>query len=455
MIVAVFSITIVLTLIAGVFSKRFVKNTQDFLVGGGRLNVVGFTSMLMGAIIGGASTVGTSQLAYQRGVGAIWFTAGLSLSSILLYFFYGKLLEERKYVTVVQIIDDFFGSKGRKAASLVLCLGMFIHINGQVLASVSIFNTLFSMKIQLATLVVCVLVAAYVVFGGFWGGTIVGGIKTILLYGTSVVCGVYLVFKYGFINEAISTFSFDPWFNVFSQGVSRDLSYPVSTVLGVLSTQIYFQTVMSAKDKKTLRRGTFLTAFLILPVGAVCTMIGMYMQVHYPGIVPRDAFILFVMNHTAPVVAGLSIASVLISSVATGAGLTLGITTVISKDIFRFEEGPNTEADILKKLRAIIVLITSVIFVIVIFNANSMILSWGFLSMVFRATPVFVPVAMGLYFRRHIERKQGIFYVLIGPVLSLIWISLGLEKISSIYIGILGGICFSALRSFGHKKTAS
>lgn len=170
MIAAVFSITIVLTLIAGVFSKRFVKNTQDFLVGGGRLNVVGFTSMLMGAIIGGASTVGTSQLAYQRGVGAIWFTAGLSISSILLYFFYGKLLEERKYVTVVQIIDGFFGSKARKAASLVLCLGMFIHINGQVLASVSIFNTLFSMKIQLATLAVCVLVAAYVVFGGFWGG---------------------------------------------------------------------------------------------------------------------------------------------------------------------------------------------------------------------------------------------------------------------------------------------
>jgi SSS family solute:Na+ symporter len=439
----IFIITLGITLCAGVLSKRLVKSSKDFLLGGGKLNTIGFTSMLMGAIIGGASTVGTSQMAYQRGIGAIWFTAGLSISSVLLYFFYGKLLEKRQYVTVVQIVGDHFGKRARKAASLILCLGMLIHINGQVLAAVSIFNTLLVLKIQLATLVVCGLVAAYVIFGGFWGGTVVGGIKTVLLYGTSLVCGAFLIFKYGFIREAVTAFAFDPWFNVFSEGLITDLSLPVSTVLGVLSTQIYFQTVMSVKNKQTLRRGTLLTAFLILPVGIVCTMIGMYMRLHYPDIIPRDAFILFVMNHTNPLVAGLSIASVLISSVATGAGLTLGITTVISKDVLLTEEKGVSDAKLLKKLRMIIAAITGLVYFIVIFNANSLILSWGFLSMVFRAAPIFIPVVLALYFKEIICGPRGMGYVLVGPVLSLIWIVAGLDKVSSIYVGIAGGLVYS------------
>ncbi len=439
----IFIITLGVTLCAGVLSKRLVKNSKDFLLGGGKLNTIGFTSMLMGAIIGGASTVGTSQMAYQRGIGAIWFTAGLSISSVLLYFFYGKLLEKRQYITVVQIVGDNFGNHARKAASLILCLGMLIHINGQVLAAVSIFNTLLVLKIQLATLLVCGLVAAYVIFGGFWGGTVVGGIKTVLLYGTSLVCGAFLIFKYGFISEAATSFTFNPWFNVFSKGLIKDLSLPVSTILGVMSTQIYFQTVMSAKNKKTLCRGTLLTAFLILPVGIVCTMIGMYMRLHYPDILPRDAFILFVMNHTNPVVAGLSIASVLISSVATGAGLTLGITTVISKDVLLSDKAGVSDAHLLRKLRLIIAAITGLVYFIVIFNADSLILSWGFLSMVFRATPVFIPVVVALYFKERISGLKGVGYVLVGPILSLIWIAMGLDKVSSIYVGIAGGIAYS------------
>ncbi|WP_066501845.1 sodium:solute symporter family protein [Abyssisolibacter fermentans] len=442
MILTVFYITIFITLIAGYLSKRLVKNSKDFLIGGGRLGTTGTLSMLMGAIIGGASTVGTSQMAYERGIGAVWFTLGLSVSSILLYVFYGKLLEKKEYITVTQIIGNNIGQRAKKVASIVLCLGMFIHINGQVLASVSIFNSLLNFKIYISSLIVCVLITCYVIFGGFWGGTIVGGIKTILLYSTSIICGLYLICSYDFISASLDTFTYEPWFNIFSNGFIKDLSLPISTILGVLSTQIYFQTIMAAKDKKVLKKSCIITSFLILPVGIVCTMIGMFMRMNYPNIIARDAFILFVKNHTNPIVAGLSIASVLISSIATGAGLTLGITTILSKDVLHF---PKTDKDSsnIKKLRFIIIAIISIIYFIVIANENSLILGWGFLSMIFRATPVFVPVLISLYCKKYIIRKYEILHIIIGPVFSILWILFGFDKISSIYIGILSSLLFA------------
>lgn len=443
MIFTTFYITILITLIAGYLSKRFVKNSKDFLIGGGGLQTTGITSMLMGSIIGGASTVGTSQMAYERGLGAIWFTLGLSISSILLYIFYGKLLEKKQYITVVEIIGKNFGEKARKVASIILCLGMFIHINGQVLASVSIFNSLLNFKIYISALVVCILITVYVIFGGFWGGTVIGGIKTILLYSTSIICGFYLINSYDFISISLKSFTYDPWLNIFANGFWKDFSLPISTILGVLSTQIYFQTIMAAKDKKVLKKSCLLTSFLILPVGIVCTMIGMYMKLHCPDIIARDAFVLFVKNYTNPIIAGLSISSVLISSVATGAGLALGITTIISKAILSSKITVKNDAQTINILRLIIISINIIIYFIVVSNENSLILDWGFISMIFRATPIFVPVFISLYFNKFIEKNYAVLYVIIGPISSILWILFDFDKVSSIYIGILSALLFA------------
>lgn len=90
---------------------------------------------------------------------------------------------------------------------------------------------------------------------------------------------------------------------------------------------------MAGKNPKTSKISSFLVAFLIFPVGIVCTSIGMYMKIHFPNINPNEAFPLFLINYLHPILGGVSIATVLISSIATGAGLALGIATMMVKDI--------------------------------------------------------------------------------------------------------------------------
>lgn len=445
-------ITLMITGIAGYLGKLKVKNSKDFISGGNKLGVVGVTSMLMGSIIGGASTVGTAQMAYSRGISAMWFILGISVASILLGLIYSKQIDKKNNETIPQIIGKTYGETAIFTSSMLLSIGMFVHINGQVIACMALLTAIFGVDIRTTAFIVVSLLVVYVIFGGFWGSTFVGGIKTILLYGTSIICGAILVFKFNCINEINTFFPKEPWFNPFSNGVYEDLASGLSTVVGVLSTQTYYQAVMAGRNSKTSKISAFVVALLVFPVGVVCTMIGMYMRIHYPNIAPAEAFPMFLIKSLNPILAGVSIATVLISSLATGAGLTLGISTMFVRDVYK--RTINAKANDKKQLlmmRITILFIGIAVLIIVVSNSGSMILQWGFLSMVFRAAPIFVPIIGAMFFKDKINIKMGNAAIIAGPTASIVWIALGLPNISSIYIGLI----VSAFILFGVKRLKS
>ncbi len=261
--------------------------------------------MLMGSIIGGASTVGTAQMAYKHGISAIWFILGVCIASILLGLLYSSQVGKADMTTLPQIIGNTYGIKARTSSSLLLSLGMFIHISGQVLACTPpLFTSIFNLDVRITSIIVIFLLVCYIVFGGFWGSTMVGAVKTVLLYGTSIICGIILIFSLNGTTEILNHFPKNPWFNIFSDGIFEDLASGFSTVLGILSTQTYFQSIMAGKSPKTSKISSFLVAFLIFPVGIVCTLIGMYMRIHFPNINPNEAFPLFLINYLHPTLGG-------------------------------------------------------------------------------------------------------------------------------------------------------
>lgn len=434
-------VTLIITAIAGYLGKIKVKNSKDFITAGNKLGVIGVTSMLMGSIIGGAATVGTAQMAYKRGFAAIWFIVGISIASIVLGLIYSKQVDKKKNETIPQIIGNTYGKNARTTSSILLSLGMFIHINGQIIACMALFTTVFGIDTMKTAFIVVTLLVIYVVFGGCWGGTMVGAVKLVLLYGTSLICGFIVIFKFNGISEITNFFPREPWFNLFSGGVFSDLGSAIATIVGILSTQTYFQAIMAGKNSKVSKYSAYLVAFLVFPVGIVCTMIGMYMRIHHPNIVPSEAFPLFLTTYLNPVLGGVSISTVLISSIATGAGLTLGIATMFTRDIYiELINKKSSDRKQIFILRSVIVLVGLLTFFIVINNDDSMILEWGFISMVFRAAPIFIPVTAAMFFRDKISSRGGLYSVLAGPIAAVIWILLGYEKLSSIYVALVASL---------------
>ncbi|MGL5694605.1 MAG: hypothetical protein ACRCXA_11045, partial [Peptostreptococcaceae bacterium] len=77
---------LILVLITGVgiYSGKKVKSAGDFAVGGRQAGAGIIAGSIIGTLVGGASTIGTAQLAYTYGFSAWWFTLGGGIGCLIL-----------------------------------------------------------------------------------------------------------------------------------------------------------------------------------------------------------------------------------------------------------------------------------------------------------------------------------------------------------------------------------
>jgi SSS family solute:Na+ symporter len=372
-IIGFLSIILLITVVS-VFSGKKVKSANDFITSNKRANSWMVTGTITGVLVGGASTIGTTQLAFQCGMSAWWFTLGEGIACLLLFFLIRPLKESK----VKSIIPSCIFSSA----------GMFISVVAQLLSLVALISSMFPLNPLLIAFIGIILMATYISFGGIWGSSLVGIIKIILIYIFLTIASIFCYKSFGSISNLKEIFPHYPWFSLFGRGFIVDSSALFSTLVGVISTQTCIQAVLSGKNISVSRKGVLLSAFLIPPTGIAGILIGFYMRANYPDINSAQALPLFIIKHFNPLLSGMALATLLIAATVTGASLILGISTMFTRDIypkfFRFNE---KSALILSRLTIIIILFIALLFVKQ--NLYSLIIKWNFLSMGLRGTTIF------------------------------------------------------------------
>ncbi|SKC57152.1 sodium:solute symporter family protein [Maledivibacter halophilus] len=431
-------ITIFIVSYLGFASTKKVKSSQDFVVGSRKLSSSKVAGSIIATIVGGASTIGTAQLAFEQGINAMWFTLGSSLACLFLGIFLAVPLRRAQVDTVSQLLSMSYGEYAGVAASIITSLAIFIHITGQVLSSIAILTSLFNVTIIVGAIITIALIISYIFFGGFLGTSVVGIMKTILLYLTLGISGILTLKYFGGVRGFTASFPRDPWFNLFSNGIGAGLGQGFSMVVGVASTQTYLQAMFAGRTEKESRKGAFISALLIPPIGLICTLIGMYMRTVNPGLVPKEALPAFILSYLNPWIGGVIIAALIISVIGTGAGLTLGVSTMVNRDIYlRFINPKAGDESQLKILRLSVFVVSALALLMVYINADSLILKWGFLSMALRGTTIFIPLIGAIFFKGRVKRKAGLLAIISAPILTIGWEIFGISSIDSLYIGLL------------------
>ena len=105
----IIGMAITLALVAGVsiYSGRKVKSAADFDVGGKRAGAVEVAAAIMGTLVGGSSTIGTAQLAFDYGMSAWWFTLGAGIACLILALVYAIPLRRSGCSTLVGMIRKY------------------------------------------------------------------------------------------------------------------------------------------------------------------------------------------------------------------------------------------------------------------------------------------------------------------------------------------------------------
>lgn len=415
---------------------------------------------IMGTLVGGSSTVGTAQLAYSFGMSAWWFTLGSGIACLILALLFAKPLHKSGHKTLIEFISDKYGSKNGLIASVLSSLGSFINIISQLVAATAIIAVVApDLPVIPSLLISAAFMALYVIFGGTKGSGLVGILKMLLLYVSMLASGILvLIISKGMAGFTQLVGSIDNPSNInfgslFARGVGTDLGAMLSLVLGVITTQSYAQPIFAAKNTKSATRGALFSAALIPVVGIGGILVGLYMRATAPGISPKTALTLFVTQNMPPLLSGIVLGALFIAVVGTGAGLALGISTVIRRDIL---------TPLIKKKGRILLdkTVERILIVALLFSAcafcigpfGDTILKFAFMSMGLRGATLFAPLCFALWHKGDIDRGYVGAAIVVGPVSVLIFELWDILPFDPLFAGVAISLGIMFLGRFLKRK---
>jgi SSS family solute:Na+ symporter len=408
-------------------SSRKVQSADDYAVAGRSLSASGVAWIIIGTLVGGMSTVGTVQAAYDDGFIALIFTFGSGLSCLLLGLFFARGLRQEGVVTVSEYLGRYFGSRFRLYCSALNSTGMFIQVISQFLAAIAILQAVFRFGSVVSVCITLMLMTIFVGSGGIAGAGLIGRVKLYMLYLIMVLSAGVAWYQGGGTATILAGLPQDrQMLGLSHYGLRPALVDLASMVVGVLSTQVYLQAIFSARDVREARNGALLSAALIPPIGILGLMIGLYLRANFPELSANSAQALpfFFYHSFPPVMAAFFSAGILLIVLGTGAGLVLGVTTNLYNDFLTASSRATSRCRPLLLLRMTTLLVLAGAALLVFTGLDSTILKWSYLSMGLRGSAVFLGLLLALFLSRKSDSLflRGVLYVIpIGYLLLNFW----------------------------------
>lgn len=418
--------------------------------------------IINGTLVGGSSTVGTAQLAYTYGMSAWWFTLGGGIACLILALCFAKPFRRNGATTLIGMVENEFGTAAGVSASILNTIGTFINIISQMISASAVLAVLFpDLGLSYELIIITVLMILYVVFGGRKGAGKAGIVKLLFLYASMVAAAIIVLVASGGIGgftamvNGIDNPDNVHFFSLFARGIGIDAGAGVSLVLGVITTNTYASALLSAKSDQAARNGALISAFLIPPIGIGGILVGLYMRANaamFPLLTPKTALTTFVRHFLPSGLSGVVLGTLFISVIATGAGLALGISFVLNRNILmKFSHKINSASKEKLAGRTWMVIILALACVLSMGPFGDTILSFAFMSMGLRAAAMFAPLCAALFFPGRVDRRFAVASIIAGPVAVFVCRNLPLP-FDSLFIGVAVGILLIVMGMFVRRK---
>lgn len=389
--------TVLLALGLGARAGRKASTAEGFSLGGRASGAGVVAGGIAGTVIGGAATIGTAQLACGIGLSGWWFTLGSGLGFILIGAFYARPLRRSGLETVSQYLALNYGRAAGPIASLAASLGILFSAVASALAAIPMIAAMTGLSPFWSAATIVALVVAMVLWGGLRAAGVAGLFKMAVLWTTLFAAGGVAVVLLADLPDFSARFPASPWFSLFGRGVGQTFGNAFSLIVGIVCTQTYIQALYAASDSRTAAVGAFTAAAITIPVGLPSVAVGMAMRALHPEMPPILALPAFVAEYLPAPVAGVALGGLMLSVVGSIAGLTLGIGTMISRDIGQAVFGLVRDRHILLLNRATVLAVTVAAAGIALAHLDSYVLDWNYMSMALRGAGLFLPLSLAVF----------------------------------------------------------
>jgi len=442
------------TLAIGVWAGTRIKNTTDFAIAGRSLPLIMVVTTTFATWFGAETVMGIPARFVQGGLNAIVedpFGAGTCL--VLVGLFFAARLYKHNLLTIGDFYRQRFGRGIEVFCSAAIILSYLGWVAAQITALGLVFSVLTNgaMSETMGMIVGTLAVLVYVVIGGFLAVAWTDFIQMIVLVVGLAIIAMFSADLAGGADKVVALATTKELWNFFPAPSFTDMAFFVAAgltmMLGSIPQQDVFQRVMSARDAKTARNGAMIGGvsyilFAFVPMfivaSAVVVMGDSAMELaknDYQRVLPT-----FVLTKMPLIMQILFFGALLSAIKSTSSATLLAPSTSFVENILKNLRPRMTDKQQLFAMRASIVSFTGLVLAYAIAMKGTPI--YDLVSSAYQVTLVgaFVPLVMGLYWKR--ATTQGaVFSVAAGiAVWILFFPQVGGEALNKMFPGQLAGL---------------
>ena len=396
------------------------KGTEDFILAGRKLTTPLVAVTITGLAIGGASTIGVSEQAYNVGLAAGWYNVAWAAGAIIMGLVAAAKYRSLNISTVPELFEKFYDTKGRVICVIGQIIIQLVITSLQYVAGGAILAALLPeiFTFKSGMLVSAIVFISITFIGGMWSAGLSNILNVSLIYvGTTIAAFMSVRGQGGLSNISFKLPAEVPYMHpIHGLGWVVIAGWFAVMITQVLSLQGTVQISCGAKDEKSARRGFIIGGILMIPIGFLSALMGIAAKAAFPDISATLALPKIIMSLN-PVIAGLTLAALWAADVSTACNLLLGSATLFTQDIYkRFIRPDSDEKHFMLVMKASI----CVLGLLTLFMAFTVVGILKTLLIGLSLTTAFTVIFLFTIFAPGLCRRNSAFYTTLAGMLVLI-----------------------------------
>lgn len=324
-----------LTVGAGVAGSRLAKTRDDYLVAGRRLSFPLFFGCMGAVALGGASTIGSTRLGYEYGLGGIWLNVSIGLGLICAGLLITSKLSKLRAISVNEVVERSYGRAAHTFSTVLTLIYTLVLSVTQVIAIGSIVNGALGLNATVSMLLGGGIVIAYTFIGGMWSVTMTDIVQFVYqTVGVIVLAPICCLCAAGGWDALVSKVP-EAYLSVTNMGFDRSFSFILLYVPGLIIGQDIWQRIFTAKNERVSKTGTIAAGFYSILYAFATVVIGMSVFALLPELSnPQDAFSVGVVSFLPSGARGIVLAAAMAATMSVVSGTILASSTVMYNDLY-------------------------------------------------------------------------------------------------------------------------
>jgi len=405
-------------IVVGTILSIRVKTQEDFMVAGRALSAKVLVGTLLATWIGSGSIIASAGLAYDRGLPALWFDAGVWVALVILYLIAGRARKLAQY-TVPDMLEIRYNKWARVLGTIVTMIAYTAIVSYQFRAGGMVLNLITGIPMSTGVIITALFVIGYTVLAGMISVVYTDVVNGIIMTIGLIIALPFMIKTGGGLDNIIANIPETHVDILGTMTLKEAIAYSLPTMLLLLGESGMYQRFFSAKDAAAAKRsvagwiaGTIVIETLIVFLAVVGR--GIFTDIN------SEMVILHSVKDALPVAIGcLCLAAIVAVIVSTADSFLLVPSTNFMRDIYqRFLRPGASQKEILLLSRVVVVILG--LFAFAQLQFFDRVLEMALYAYTMYGVGI-TPAVLGAFFWRRATAAGGVTSIAAGMVVTLIW----------------------------------